>query len=747
MRSETNSPLEDIANIKDIVVDYSKIDDKVEKIIKLATSYMGDLDENYIRKHIIKAYELAKEAHHGQFRKSGEPYISHPVESAMISLSIKPDLVTIESCLLHDVIEDTDYTYEDIKAMFGADVAHVCEGVEKVSKVKYRGEERNVGSLRKMFLAMAEDIRVIFVKLSDRLHNMRTLKHHSNKEKRDRIALETLNIYIPIADRLGLFGIKNALEEECFKVLEPNEYKKIKQELAELKVGEVEFRKNAKQEIGDLLKRYGIKYEIDFRVKSIYSIYMKMKNKGFESVKDLYDIFGIRIIVDDVETCYRTLGVIHSNWTPIPKKFKDYIALPKPNGYKSLHTTIIGLIKNYRQQATEIQIRTRAMHLQAEIGIAAHFEYKENGSIIATDIDWVKELKDAVENLGNSDFMDSMNIDVFRDRIFLLTPKGDSIDMPSKSTPIDFAYELHSDLGNHIMLAKVNGKAVTLDKELHNGDVVEIITDKTRKANPLRLSFVRTTKARNAIKSFLKKENKDLHRDRGKEILNKYLERAGLDTLDKELSLLKTIDGKEYSLEERYSILEQLGNFSQTPANLVRRIIKVRKKSETKDKLGNITVSEVFDVSKVIVGGEKDVPYIISHCCEPKSGDKIVAHINRKGIISIHKRDCKAVSKLSRERLISAYFEGEQEENIVVKIHFVFANKIGVLKSLSEVLFSMNVNVIEMNSGKSGYEEAFIDITAEFPDYDYLLVDRFIDRIKFKMTDTLKHVEIRKIEN
>lgn len=737
----------DEEKINKIEVDYSKIDEKVEKIIKLASSYMLDLDDEYIRKHIIRAYDLAKKAHHGQLRKSWEPYISHPVESAMISLSIKPDLVTIESCLLHDVIEDTDYTYEDIKFIFWADVAHVCEGVEKVSKVKYRWAERDVWSLRKMFLAMAEDIRVIFVKLSDRLHNMKTLKYHSNKEKRDRIALETLNIYIPIADRLWLFGIKNALEEECFKVLEANEYKKIKQELTEIKAGELDFKKNAKQEIGDLLKKHSINYEIDFRVKSIYSIYMKMKNKWFESVKDLYDIFGIRIIVDDVETCYRALWIIHNNWTPIPKKFKDYIALPKPNWYKSLHTTIIGLIRNYRQQATEIQIRTRAMHLQAEIWIAAHFEYKENWSIIATDIDWVKQLKDAVENLWNSDFMDSMNIDVFRDRIFLFTPKWDTIDMPSKSTPIDFAYELHSDLWNHIMLAKVNGKAVTLDKELKNWDVVEIITDKTRKANPLRLSFVRTTKARNAIKQFLKRENKDLHRDRGKEILNKYLERAWLETLDKELSLLRTIDGREHTLEERYAILEQLGNFSQTPANLVRRIIKVRKKTEIKDASGTIIIPEIVDNWKVIIWWEKEVPYVIAHCCEPKTGDKIVAHINRKWIINIHKRDCKAVSRLSKERLISAYFDWEEEENIVVKIHFLFANKIWVLKSLSEILFTMNVNVVEMSSGKSWYDEAFIDFTAEFPDYDYLLVDRFIDRVKLKMKETLKSVEIKKVEN
>lgn len=728
-------------------IDYSKIDAKVEKIIKLAIWYMSKMNPESIESRIRKAYEFSKQAHHGQFRKSWEPYISHPVESAIISLSIKPDLVTIESCFLHDVIEDTDYTYDDIEKLFWTDVAKVCEWVEKVSKVKYRAEDRNIWSLRKMFVAMAEDIRVIFVKLSDRLHNMKTIKYHSNPEKIERIALETLNIYAPIADRLWLFALKNELEEECFKVLEPEEYKKIKHELSSMKDSEIAFRKNARLEIDALLKKSWIKYDIDFRVKSIYSIYKKMKEKWYEKVSDLYDVFGVRVMVENIETCYRVLWIIHNTWTPIPKKFKDYIALPKPNWYKSLHTTIIGLISNYRKQATEIQIRTYDMHLQAEIWIAAHFEYKENGSIVATDVDWIKEIKDAVENLGNSDFMDSLKIDVFKDRIFLFTPKWDTVDMPAWSTPIDFAYELHTELWNHIMIAKVNWKTVTLDRELHNWDVIEIITDKSRKANPLRLSFVKTTKARAAIKSFLKKENKDLHRERWREILNKYLERIEMPVLDKDLSILRSIDWREYSLEERFSFLEQIWNFSLTPSNLIRKIVKTTRSVEHKKwNLKNELENEIECTKDIYIWWEKNIDYVLWTCCNPTFWDKIVAHINRKWIITIHKRDCLNISKLSKERLIWAYYEWDERENILVHLKFIFLNRMWVLKNLSDILYSMNINVLEMSSWKQSLSESYIDMQLDFLDYDYLIIDRFLDRVKLKMNDTFVSVEIKKIE-
>jgi GTP diphosphokinase / guanosine-3',5'-bis(diphosphate) 3'-diphosphatase len=365
----------------------------------------------------------------------------------MILVDLRPDIYTIQACLLHDVIEDTPVTYDDIVRDFWDQVGKLCLGMEKLSKVRYQWEDRNIGSLRKMFIAMAEDLRVIFIKLSDRLHNMRTLKYHPNKEKRERIAMETLNIYAPIADRLSLFNIKNALEEECFKILDYESYKKIRKELIELQESIDIFSADAAKAIKDVLDEEWINiYTIDYRVKSIYSIHKKMQKKWLDSVKGLYDLFGIRIIVNDIETCYRVLWIIHWYWTPLPNRFKDYIALPKPNGYKSIHTTIIWFLKNFRQQPTEIQIKTFEMKEYSEIWVAAHFEYKERGSKIAKDIDWVNELREMTESLWNTELISSINIDVFKDRIFVLTPKWDTINLSHGSTPIDFAYAIHSDL-------------------------------------------------------------------------------------------------------------------------------------------------------------------------------------------------------------------------------------------------------------------------------------------------------------
>ncbi|MFK7780231.1 MAG: RelA/SpoT family protein, partial [Candidatus Gracilibacteria bacterium] len=480
---------------------YLKIDQKVDKIVKKVSKYMVNLNIEYIRKEIFKAYEYTKEAHEGQVRLSGDPYLIHPVKSVEILLSLKPDLYTIQACFLHDVIEDTPKTKDDIKEGFGEEVAFLCEGMEKLSKVRYRGEERNIGSLRKMFIAMAEDLRVIFIKLADRLHNMETLHHHPNIEKRERIALETINIYAPIADRLGLYHLKNSLDKECFKILEYQKYKKLRKELRELEPIIKAFTNNAKKQIIDLFEGKLSNYEIDFRVKSIYSIHKKIQKKGLSHAKELYDLFGIRIIVENEADCYRALGIVHGTWVPLPQRFKDYIALPKPNGYKSLHTNVMGLVISSRKQPTEIQIKTYEMKEYSDIGVAAHFEYKEKGSTISTEVNWVKELKELTSNIGDNDFVGSLKVDVFKDRIFVFTPKGDFINLPAGSTPIDFAYYVHTELGNHITLAKVNDSVYPLDKELHNGDVVDIVIDKNKKPNPFWISFVKTVKAKNRIKS------------------------------------------------------------------------------------------------------------------------------------------------------------------------------------------------------------------------------------------------------
>ena len=730
-----------------------EIDQKVEKLIQRVVEYIPTFEEAYIRKEITKAYEYAKEAHKWVYRHSGYPYINHPVEATKILIKLLPDIPTIQACIMHDVIEDTDRTEEDIKREFWDDVAFLCIGMEKLSKVKYRWEDRAVWSLRKMFVAMAEDIRVILIKLSDRQHNMETLWHHPKREKIERIALETLNIYAPIAARLGLYNLKNDLEEECFKVLQPKEYKDVREALDKLKETKLAFKGNAVKEIEATLTDLWIESKVDFRIKGTYSIYKKMVRKEFDNIDDLYDIYGIRIVVNSIADCYRVLWEIHRRWHTLPYRFKDYIALPKPNGYSSIHTTVIGFLKKFTKQPTEIQIRTHAMHKQAEIWVAAHFEYKEGGSKIAKDVDWVKELKELTENLGNNDLMSSLKIDVFKDRIFVFTPKWDAINLPSGSTPIDFAYYVHTDLWDHISIAKVNHKIHPLDKELRNWDVVEVITEKNRAPNPLWLSFVKTLKAKNNIKSHIKQGDKELHRERWKDIMNRYLEKSWLDTFDKDLSVLKILDGREYSIEERGQLLEQVGNFSITPASLIRRILRQagkRHKFKRNTSIKDVFIKKTPDISlddiKVIIWWERNLPYKLGKCCKKKVTWNIVAHINSESIFTIHKRGCRILDKVNKDRLMSAYIEWEEDVPIYVKLKITVVNHLGILKILSEILFAMKINLDEISSKKKTRKETDVYLDLEIMWHDYLIVDRFVERLRLKLWKDLLSHKVEKIK-
>ncbi len=735
-------------------VDYSKVDKQVRSLIKKTQAYMTFLEPDEIKQEIQKAYVYARDAHHGQMRLSGDPYIIHPVEASIILLGLKPDIFTIQACILHDVIEDTDREYEDIKEVFWKQVAELCIWMEKLSKVRYSWEDRNVGSLRKMFVAMADDLRVIFIKLADRLHNMRTLKHHPKPEKRKRIALETLNIYAPIADRLGLFHLKNDLEEECFKLLEPKAYRKLKKELKELNDSSAIFITHSEKEIHNILNGIVEDYEIDVRVKSIYSIHKKMLKKWLDSAKSLHDLFGLRITVHEVSDCYKALWAVHNNWKPIPQKFKDYIALPKPNGYKSLHTTVIGILKKYRKQPTEIQIKTYAMREFSDIWVAAHFEYKEKWSKKAKDIDWVKELKDLTENLENNDFMNSLKIDIFKDRIFVFTPNGDSVNLPYGSSAIDFAYHLHSDLWNHMAIAKVNNKVYPLDKELHNGDVIEIVIDKKKSPNPFWLSFVKTSKAKQRIRSFLNKENKDFSRERWKDIFNKYLIKSNFPELDKDMSLLKMIDGHENTMEQRWNLLEQVWNFSATAGSVFKRILKTRKDLllEYNDKQKqsfseNILDNEVTETNsskaRVIVWWEPELPYILcSKCCNKKVPKRLVAHINSSGVIKVHSRKCHILEEVNKERLLSAQLEWTQEDTLISKMEFIFKNQPGILRDLTDIIYSMDLNIEKISSRKKWKSSTAISLEIAIPDHEFLIIDRLLDRIKINLWERLLKTKV-----
>ncbi|MDD2487056.1 MAG: RelA/SpoT family protein [Candidatus Gracilibacteria bacterium] len=732
---------------KQKVVDYASIDDSVNHIVEMVHEYMIKISKEKIKEEIFKAYNFAKEAHEGQFRQSGDPYVLHPVEATKELLVLHPDLVTIQACLLHDVPEDTDKTVEDIEVVFGGEVAHITMGMEKLSKLKYRGEERSVGSLRKMFIAMSEDIRVIFVKLADRIHNMKTLEFHPNPEKRRRIAEETLNIYAPIADRLGIFDFKEILENLCFKHLYPEEYKKIQNELLELKEEQNIFVTKVKDVINETIPDRIPLIDVSYRIKSPYSIYKKMQRKGYERVKDLHDLFALRIITDSISHCYEILGEIHNRWSPIPKRFKDYIALPKENGYQSLHTTVMGILRELRSQPTEIQIRTKDMHIQAEIGVAAHFEYSESGkSKIAKDIYWVSEIKNIVElnqEKGDAEFMSSMKIGLFDDRIFVFTPKGDVINLPKGSTPVDFAYSIHSDLGNHIAIAKVNGKVVHLDYELNNGDRIDIVIDKNRQPLITWLSFVKTSRAKEVIKSYINKTNREELIEKGKFILNSFLQKNYGIFLDKDLSILKNIDGKILDTKEKEDVIVQIGNLSRRPSSVIRGILEntnhlsiskltIKKKTEKTLKKG-LEEGEVTD--DIIIGGEKHIPYKFAACCSPKKGDKIVGYINRNGV-SIHKINCSSLKKGNFERFIEARFEGmEPSKGVTIKIELVFDNIMGVLRKLTDILYTMGINIESLHTEKLPGNLVKNTMVLESKNEDYYMFERLNERLKLSMKE------------
>ncbi len=718
-----------------------KTDKKVNLIIKKVSSYMTNLEESYIRDEINKAYIYAKDAHKGQLRMSWEPYITHPVEATIILLDLKPDIPSIQACLLHDVIEDTPKTSVDISNEFWEEVSFLCQWMEKLWKVRYSWEDRDIWSLRKMFVAMAEDLRVVFIKLSDRLHNMRTIQYQPKREKRIKIALETLNIYAPIADRLWLFNLKNDLELECFKTLELKKYRKIKKELKTLEESCKYFLDNVEKEIDRVLEWKISWYEIDYRIKSIYSIYKKMNKKWCDNPHDLYDIFWIRVIVDSVSDCYKALWLIHNEWKPIPNKFKDYIALPKPNWYKSLHTTTIWLLKQFRKQPTEIQIKTFEMKRYAEVWVAAHFWYKEKWSSVANeDIDWVKELKELTQSLWNKDFMSSLKIDVFKDRIFVFTRTWDNINLPAWSTPIDFAYYIHTDLWNHIAIAKVNNNVYPLDKELCNWDVVDIVIDKNKKPNPFWLSFVKTAKAKKCIKSFLKIEDKESNRERWKWIMNKYLVKSWLSAFDKNLSILRIIDWRENNIEERWLLLEQVWNFSITPSSLFRKILKAQKivleKKEIWKEVSDI-IKKDDKKSDIIIWWEENLKYTLCYCSRRRLPDRMVAHINNKWVITIHNRKCKVLEKVNTDRLLSAYRAWEHNDYVIFKLEFIFKNRIWVLKELSEIIYFMNINIYDVNSNRIDYNTSHIVIKVEILDYDYMIIDRLMERIRLNFKDNL----------
>ena len=682
---------------------------------------------------IDKAFQVADKAHEGQVRKSGEPYIIHPLNVAIILADLEMDKETIIAGLLHDVIEDTIMTEADLVKEFGEDVALLVDGVTKLEKIPLSSEidqsdaklEMQAENLRKMFLAMAKDIRVILIKLADRLHNMRTLKFKTPASQQ-RIAKETLEIYCPIAQRLGISKLKIELDDLSLKYLEPEIYYDLVDKIAVRKSVRESYISSIVEEVANHISNAGIKAKVDGRVKHFFSIYKKMKNQN-KTLDQIYDLFAVRIIVDNVRDCYAALGVIHEMYKPIPGRFKDYIAMPKANMYQSLHTTLIGT----SGQPFEIQIRTYEMHKAAEYGIAAHWKYKEasDGKKVQAQEEeklvWLRQILEWQRDMSdNKEFMKLLknDLDLFSDNVYCFTPTGEVKNLPAGSTPIDFAYSIHSAVGNKMVGARANGKLVTIDYVIKNGDRLEIITSQNSKG-PSRdwLNIVKSTQAKNKINQWFKNEVKDDNIVKGKEMIMAYCKSRTINLSE----ILKTeyMDAimRKYGFRDWDSVLAAVGHGALKEGQLVNRIQELydrdhKKEMTNEEVLASIAEAESLNANKptrirkksgIVVKGIEDLSVRFSKCCSPVPGDEIVGFVTRGRGISIHRTDCVNVLNLpeiERARLIDAEWQAPEKmasEKYMVEIKVFANNRNGLLADITRAMTEKNINILTLNTRTS----------------------------------------------
>ncbi len=595
---------------------------------------------------IVKAFELADQAHEGQKRISGEPYITHPLEVALILAEIEMDAASICAALLHDVVEDTRYTYKDILLMFGEEIALLVDGVTKLSRINFKSrEDAQAENLRKMFLAMARDIRVLLIKLADRLHNMRTLDYQSERKQQE-ISQETMEIFAPLAHRLGIFRFKWELEDLAFSYLNHSTYREVASRLKKKRREREEYVNDLIQQLRDGLDKTGINADIKGRPKNIYSIYKKMLKQN-KDIDEIYDKIAIRVVVDDIWVCYGVLGVIHTMWTPLPGRFKDYIATPKPNMYQSLHTTVIGK----GGEPFEVQVRTWEMHKTAEFGIAAHWKYKEGESAAARKADkkmaWLRSILEWQQDINDTgEFMESLKIDLFDDTVYVFTPKSDVYELPKGSCPVDFAYRVHTEVGHRCTGARVNGRIVPLDYQLNNGDIVEIITSKNS-PGPSHdwLNFVKTSSARNRIKQWFKKEQRQSNILKGHDMLEQEMKKRHLSPKE----LLKEEMLMEVSKRFSFASIEDLFAAVGDGAVTVNQVINKQKELYFHDAqvediaplpVHSSIIQHERETTALRIKGVDDVAIRLARCCNPLPGDSVLGYITRGRGVSVHRRDC-----------------------------------------------------------------------------------------------------------
>ena len=711
--------------------DYEDPDRLYDILIARIRKYHPSTDVSLIE----KAYKLAVEAHGDQRRKSGEPYIIHPLWVAIILADLEMDKETIAAGMLHDVVEDTKFTEEDIRKEFGAEVALLVDGVTKLGRLSYSSDKLEVQAenLRKMFLAMAKDIRVIIIKLADRLHNMRTLQFMTPAKQKEK-AKETMDIYAPIAQRLGISKIKTELDDLALKYSQPEVFYDLVNQINARKTEREEFVEQIVDEVSTHMKNAGIRAEVNGRVKHFFSIYKKMVNQD-KTVDQIYDLFAVRIIVESVKDCYAALGVIHEMYTPIPGRFKDYIAMPKPNMYQSLHTTLMSSVG----QPFEIQIRTEEMHKTAEYGIAAHWKYKESNdgkkSVEAQEeekLSWLRQILEWQRDMSdNREFLNLIkgDLDLFAEDVYCFTPQGDVKNLPNGSTPIDFAYAIHSAVGNKMVGARVNGKLVNIDYKIQNGDRIEILTSQNSKG-PSRdwLNIVKSTQAKNKINQWFKKEFKESNIIRGKDMIATYCKAKSINLTNIIQPKYQEIVQKKYGFKDWESVLAAIGHGGLKEGQVVNRLAEEYGKDHRQAITDEVVLERVAEAAKnkvhiaksksgIVVKGIDDMAVRFSRCCNPVPGDEIVGFVTRGRGLSIHRTDCINMIHLSeaeRARLIPAEWETEVTEKsggqYLAEIKMYANDQQGLLMEISRIFTEENVDVKSMNVRTSKKGTATIEM-------------------------------------
>ena len=680
----------------------------IDAILEAVKRYQPNADTDLIR----RAYELADAAHKGQKRVSGEDYIIHPLAVAKILTDLQIDDITISAAILHDVVEDTTHTLDEMRELFGDEVAMLIDGVTKLGRIQYKSkEEQQLESYRKMFLAMAKDIRVIMIKLADRLHNMRTLKY-MREDKQKRIARETIEIYAPLANRLGISNVKWELEDLCLRYLDPKAYYDLVESVKQKRQERQAFIDEAHEQIVEKLEEAHIAAEIQGRAKHFYSIYKKMK-RDQKDISEIYDLSALRVLVDSVKDCYGVLGIIHAMWKPLPGRFKDYIAMPKSNGYQSLHTTVI-----CRGYPLEIQIRTFAMHKVSEYGVAAHWKYKEAGKSVGATreydqkMSWLRQMVSLQHELDDPrEYFEALKVDVFSDEVFVFTPKGDVVDLPKGSIPIDFAYRIHTEVGHHCVGAKVNSKIVPLEYKLKNGDIVSIITNKSNNG-PSRdwLNIVASSETRTKIRSWFKKQRKEENIARGMDMMEKEAKHLGY--VPKEILKPERLEllAKKLNIPQVNDLLASIGYGGITLNGILGKLIEMHKQDLQKATPPDISqmLSELKQPLKnrkkkashgILVEGEGGFLVRLARCCNPIPGDPITGYITRGRGVSVHRSDCpNLLNDMDFSRVIEVNWDVGLDKVYTVQIEIVCNDKTGMLAELFALPAEMKVNISSLTA-------------------------------------------------